>query len=346
MASESQTSAHGLQYFVRYRLGSLLISRHRTWECRFHQRCDIGNQRVGHVSLTANLFTKVAQQLFFSPLSKIPGPLLAKISPYYIILVDAAGNRTRTIHGLHRKYGSVVRIGPNEVSFTSPSVVKEIYGQGTPYMKAPWYEAMSVPPVGIFSLRDRKEHTARRRLLSHAFSQTALNDAEPTIGVLVLKLVDRVRKANGQPVDMLQLFRRLSLDVSGLLFLGRSFEALEGEEAPEFLDWMDNLFIAQGIKWAFPPVYHVMRLLPLQTVQEMIAAPEKIAKYGEEAYFKYIEENGRQSKKRDLLTKIIGANAEGGDGQAVLSDKETYLEVGNLLFAGTGTYAAGARKWY
>ena len=253
-----------------------------------------------------------------------------------MIFIDAAGNRTRTIHSLHQKYGPVLRIGPNEVSFTSPSVVKEIYGQGTPYMKAPWYESMSVPPVGIFSLRDRKDHAARRRLLSHAFSQAALNSTEPVIAELVLKLVERVRKADGCPVDMLQLFRRLSLDISGQLFLGQSFEALDNEEAPKFLEWMDNNFIGLGIKYAFPVVFQVMRMLPVDGVQEMIAGPERIAQYGEKVYFKYIEENGRQPKRRDLLTKIIGANAEGGDGQAVLSDKETYLEVGNMIFAGTG----------
>ena len=203
-------------------------------------------------------------------------------------------------------------------------------------MKAPWYESMSVPPVGIFSLRDRKDHAARRRLLSHAFSQAALNNAEPMIAELVWKLVERVRKADGHPADMLQLFRRLSLDISGQLFLGQSFEALDTEEAPKFLEWMDNNFIGLGIKYAFPIIFQVMRLLPVRPVQEMIAGPERVAQYGEKAYFKYIEEHGRQSKRRDLLTKIIGANIEGGDGQAVLSDQETYLEVGNMIFAGTG----------
>lgn len=279
----------------------------------------------------------MVQNLLFSPLGRIPGPFLAKISPYYIILIEAAGNRTRTIHSLHKQYGSVVRIGPKEVSFTSPSVVKELYSQGTPYMKAPWYESMSVPPVGIFSLRDRKEHAARRRLLSHAFSQASLNDAEPMIAALVLKLLNRVREANGRPVDMLQLFRRLSLDLSGQLFLGQSFEALDAKEPPKFLEWMDNMFVSLGIEYAFPIVYQMMRILPLEPVQEMIAGPTKIAEYGEKVYLEYINKNGRKSQRRDLLTKIIGANAEGADDQAVLSDRETYLEVGNMIFAGTGT---------
>lgn len=175
-------------------------------------------------------------------------------------------------------------------------------------------------------------------MLSHAFSQAALNDAEPSIGVLVLKLIERLEKADGQAVDMLQLFRRLSLDIVGQLFLGQSFEALDSEEPPKFLEWMDNMFISLGIQYAFPAVYRLIELLPAQQVQDMIAGPTRIAEYGKKAYFDYIAEHGRQSKRRDLLTKIIGANAEGGkdDEQAVLSDRATYLEVGNLIFAGTG----------
>lgn len=211
-------------------------------------------------------------------------------------------------------------------------------------MKAPWYASMSYPPVGIFSLRDPKEHAARRRLLSHAFSQGALQGAEPMIAALVLKLFNRVRKADGRPIDMLQMFRRLSLDVAGQLFLGQSFQALDNEEPPKFLEWVDSMFISLGVNYAFPPVFQVMRLLPLPQVREVLAAPAKIAAYGEKAYWEYIEEHGRKSARRDLLTKIIGANAEGGDGQAVLTDQETYTEVGNIIFAGTGACTARALR--
>jgi len=132
-----------------------------------------------------------------------------------LIFVDFAGNRTSTIHKLHQKYGPAVRVGPNEVSFSDIGSVKEIYGQQTPFMKAPCYENMSVPPLGIFSLRDRTEHSQRRKLLSHAFSQSALNETEPTIHTLIEKLTARVKKDPGKPLNMLLLFRCLSLDIVG-----------------------------------------------------------------------------------------------------------------------------------
>lgn len=277
-------------------------------------------------------------------MNQIPGPWLAKITSYYIIIIDVAGNRTQHIHKLHQRYGSVVRIGPNEISFTSPSSVKEIYNHGTPYMKAPWYDYMP-QPAGLFALRDRKAHSERRRLFSHAFSQSSLNDAEPTIAELISKMVDIVDSAADGPIDMLLLCRRLSLEIVGQLFLGQIFQALDMRELPEFLEWMDNLCFGLGIQYAFPVVFWVMQFLPLRGAQDIICSATEIREYGEKAFYKYIQVNGRQSKRRDLLTKILIANDEvdtdNDDHREVkaqpLSDAATILEIGNSIFAGTGT---------
>lgn len=211
-------------------------------------------------------------------------------------------------------------------------------------MKAPWYDYMSEHPVGIFSLRDRKAHSDRRRLLSHAFSQSALNDAEPTVAELINKIVVVLARAAGNPVDVLLLCRRLSLDIVGQLFLGQSFEALETREPPEFLEWMDNMFLGFGIRYAFPIVFWTMRFLPLKGAQEIVRSAMNIREYGGKAFFKYIQVNGRQSRRRDLLTKILIANDEVdsnlGDNKEVrsqsLTDAEIIPEIGNLIFAGTG----------
>lgn len=45
------------------------------------------------------------------------------------------------IHGLHKIYGPVVRIGPHEVSFTSYASLKEIYlSGGSGYDKTELYD--------------------------------------------------------------------------------------------------------------------------------------------------------------------------------------------------------------
>jgi hypothetical protein len=65
-----------------------------------------------------------------SPVSKIPGPGYSKFTELWLMIQEFTGNRRLYIHQLHRRYGPVVRLGPNEVSFTSLEAVKEIYTSG------------------------------------------------------------------------------------------------------------------------------------------------------------------------------------------------------------------------
>lgn len=154
--------------------------------------------------------------IFLSPIRNIPGPLLAKISPVWLTLTDLAGDRTITLHKLHQKYGTAVRIGPTQVSFSDKASIRQIYGQQTSFLKAPLYDAMSMPPLGIFSQRDKYKHSQRRRLLSHVFSQSNLMDCEPLVTNIVRQLVEEhIERGVGKPHDVLLLFRLTSFDIVG-----------------------------------------------------------------------------------------------------------------------------------
>jgi hypothetical protein len=75
-----------------------------------------------------------------SPLASIPGPRHSVCTSLYLILQEFASSRRMYIHRLHQKYGPVVRLGPNEVSFTSLEALKEIYTSGgSGYDKTEFY---------------------------------------------------------------------------------------------------------------------------------------------------------------------------------------------------------------
>lgn len=132
------------------------------------------------------------------------------------MITDILGLRTTTIHRLHQQYGSSVRIGPNEVSYSNPEIARELYSQQTQFMKAPSYETFVVPPVGIFSMRDKIAHSLRRRALSHAFSQSNLYNTEPIIKQIISKLVAHMEGRLGKPTDMLLWFRLTAFDIVGI----------------------------------------------------------------------------------------------------------------------------------
>jgi hypothetical protein len=62
---------------------------------------------------------KVIAGAFFGPLSKIPGPKLWAMSRLPRMYMEWQGEEAAGVDALHKKYGPVVRLAPNEVSFAA-----------------------------------------------------------------------------------------------------------------------------------------------------------------------------------------------------------------------------------
>lgn len=70
-----------------------------------------------------------------SPLRHIPGPFLAKFTNLWRLL-DTWGGRLELTHQLlHEKYGPAVRIGPNMISLSDPSLIRTIYDSRGTFLK-------------------------------------------------------------------------------------------------------------------------------------------------------------------------------------------------------------------
>lgn len=65
-----------------------------------------------------------------SPIAKLPGPWYTTFTSWVLKYHEFTSNRRLYIHDLHKKYGTTVRIAPNEVSFASLEAIKEIYASG------------------------------------------------------------------------------------------------------------------------------------------------------------------------------------------------------------------------
>lgn len=124
-----------------------------------------------------------------------------------------SGRRSKTIHELHQKYGSVVRIGPREVSFSSRQAMKDLYGSGNKFMKGPVYEAFG--RQSSFTILDKTEHRSRQKRIAHVFAPVSIVVVEPLVKEQVQKLLHVLSKRTNQPLDVMEWFRIFALDVVG-----------------------------------------------------------------------------------------------------------------------------------
>ncbi|RPB15098.1 cytochrome P450 [Morchella conica CCBAS932] len=132
-----------------------------------------------------------------TPLRDIPGPWLASCSPLWRFWYAVCkSNYHHDLTNLHRKYGNIVRIAPNEVSVWDPEYVSEIYSHGeNVYPKCDMYDIAL--PNGFFNLaveRDIKTHTLGRRAIAKDYSMTAILKSEKYFDAVIKDFITALDK--------------------------------------------------------------------------------------------------------------------------------------------------------
>jgi benzoate 4-monooxygenase len=84
-----------------------------------------------------------------------------------------------------------VRIAPNHVSIAAPDALPVVYAHGNGALKSNFYDAFVSIQRGLFNTRDRAEHTRKRKIVSHVFSQKSVMEFEPHIRMYVQQLLDQ-----------------------------------------------------------------------------------------------------------------------------------------------------------
>jgi benzoate 4-monooxygenase len=107
----------------------------------------------------AYLVAFIIYNAFLHPFSSFPGPPLARISKIWSRYGNLKGRKSHRIHAAHQKYGPVIRAGPNELSFSSPEAVRDIYTNDAFVKEEAFYRAKRVfHEEMLMSFRDPGEH--------------------------------------------------------------------------------------------------------------------------------------------------------------------------------------------
>ncbi|KAI1433355.1 cytochrome P450 [Xylaria sp. CBS 124048] len=167
--------------------------------------------QIGLVLYVVYLTCRVIYNVFFHPLRHFPGPLSHAMTVLPRTKYQIDGSLPFHIGELHRRYGSVVRIAPDELAFSSPQAWHDIYGHThkknnvnnvNNNTSAPpelpkydgFYNIFDHLPTSILNSR-YQEHGVLRRQLAHGFSDRSMREQEPIIGSYVDLLVARLQCA-------------------------------------------------------------------------------------------------------------------------------------------------------
>ncbi|KIW07450.1 uncharacterized protein PV09_02289, partial [Verruconis gallopava] len=142
----------------------------------------------------------------------------------------------------HDKYGSIVRVSPNELCFDDAPAWRDIYGSRpghANFHKDPIHvgSIASVPGVTTITMADDRNHARQRRALSHAFSTKALLEQEHIIKgyIDVFSKIMKDFANKGELVNMTDWLAYTTFDIIGDLSFGEPFGCLT---KPEFRFWV------------------------------------------------------------------------------------------------------------
>lgn len=280
----------------------------------------------------AYLTTQLLYNVFFHPLRNYPGPSLAKFSIFWKLLGNLQGRKAHRIHEAHVQYGPVVRVAPNELSFSEPTAVKEIYSSSAFAKEERFYFAKRIFHENhLLSFRDNRAHRQRQKLLQRGFSQASVLEFEPNMTNKIQTLLDQLAKAP-QPVDVLPWAHWLGFDTIYHLMFDEDPESVR-EGHPHWImaamrSWRPTFIY----KELFPPLERLGPYVPgyiggyFRAVQRWKAFAIDII---------------RSCRVRGTKTSFL-TNALAGEDAALgrpLTDSELAEECMGGMFGGSGTTA-------
>ncbi|GAM34675.1 hypothetical protein TCE0_015f02400 [Talaromyces pinophilus] len=281
--------------------------------------------------------------VFLHPLRKYPGPVLRAAFQLPDLVSLLRGTAFKDTKALHDRYGSVVRLAPNTLSYTSSQAWKDIYGLKPDRSELDKHPAYYKRASRNLLVVDQADHTRMRKLIAHAFSDTALLEQSPILtkyfDLLVARLKQQIDGPEKGRVNIVGWFNFTTFDIIGDMTLGEPFGALEqGDYTP----WMRNVFSAIAFLGVirFAETYLIVALLFLLLQKFMPSFAAKRAAHLEYTQKKIDARLARETDRSDFMTQILRHNDDRGMSyQELLGTCRVFLVAGSET---TATLLSGA----
>ena len=284
----------------------------------------------------------------FHPLASYPGPLLWRATRLTWIVALQCGKLHQDLQAFHDRYGPVVRIAPNELSYTDSRAWKDIYG-GRPNSADPlfvrndtWFKPLRPDDPHSVMGHDEANHAKQRRALMSAFTDKAIGDQTPIVEEQVDIFIDQLKQKSldKEAVDLVDWLNFLLFDISGLLTFGESFNSTANGKAHPWVAISSKFGKGVALRASLNFLGQLgtgltsvlMRLMP-KDVRGKFVYHMQLSR--EMAQKKLHGEN--KDRRADFMDAMVRYNdAEKGE---KLLDKEMDVTATILIFAGAETTA-------
>ena len=236
--------------------------------------------------LIAALSLRVLYRITFHPLAKFPGPFWAKITSIYGMTYDFSEKESyiKNFPQWHKKYGSIIRIFPDELHILDIKAYYDIFKPGTSFDKHPRFYSGNYSK-GLFNISSTKAAKPWKDVYQPYFSRAAIARLEPSIHDTLSMFMSKLGKAADQPhkvVDLSLAFRCLTSDtIMRYCFADEAFQSLEYEDfqSPALIA-MEEAFKTVMINPYFPRFFNLVaagcEALPQTTLAKLVPAMDSM----------------------------------------------------------------------
>ena len=128
---------------------------------------------------------------------------------------------------IHERYGQVVRIAPNELSFASPNAAREVLAAGKGFHKTDFYGVFPPPEnPDIFTETREAVHSVKKRYASNPYSMAVMQQMSHYIEDterLLMKKFDAMCATRDQFCNLGDYLHYYAFDVLGEIAFSRKF---------------------------------------------------------------------------------------------------------------------------
>ncbi|KAF3035372.1 hypothetical protein E8E11_000469 [Didymella keratinophila] len=286
------------------------------------------------------------------PLAKAPGPLWPSLSRTWLMMRMHYGDYHLHQVALHDKYGPLVRIAPNELSYSKPDGVPVIYRLTRPLEKTDWYWAWKgaglKSQIDMFTITNEKKHTAYRRVVGTVYSLSNILKNEKKMDENVQLLLDRLdgfveRK---EEVDLGLWLEMYAYDNVGSVFFGKPFGFPEtssdygGYIAAVHKAMPFMSVVAMAPSCARTALMVVAAALP--SFLRAVLAVDDIRKTSVRETELAMARSDDSSQRHDMLSRLLDVLEQSGD-KIGLTHHEVTGEMWVAVIAGADSTAGGLR---